>query len=114
MLDIPPNTIREILLPSEETCILDLVQYPTFPPPNGPDLNATSDTILFSIIDSLMQIPDQVSFVRSLPVTCVVTKTYFSNTLSLTESIGKLGCVKELSHVRHRHDITQLNTLSYK
>jgi hypothetical protein len=37
-------------------------------------------------------------------VTCVVTKTYFSNTLSLTESIGKLGCVKELSRVRVGHD----------
>jgi hypothetical protein len=64
MFDIPPD-IRAIILPSKETGILDLVQYP-IPPPNGPDLNATSDTTLFSIIASLMQTPDQVSFVHGL------------------------------------------------
>jgi len=66
MLDIPPN-IRAIILPSKETGILDLIQYP-IPPPNGPDLNAASDTTLFSIIASLMQTPEQVSFVRGLPM----------------------------------------------
>ena len=69
MFDIPPD-IRAIILPSKETGILDLVQYPirAIPPPNGPDLNATSDATLFSIIASLMQTPDQVSFVRGLPM----------------------------------------------
>jgi len=66
MFDIPHN-IRAILLPDKEICILDLIQYPT-PPSDGPDLNATSDTSLFSIVSSLMQTPDKVSFVRSLPM----------------------------------------------
>ena len=66
MFDIPPN-IWATILPSKDTGILDLVQYP-IPPPNGPDLNATSDTTLFSIIASLMQTPDQVSFVCGLPM----------------------------------------------
>jgi hypothetical protein len=39
------------------------------------------------------------SWLAKKNVTIVVTKTHSSSTLSLTESIGKLGCVKRLSRV---------------
>jgi hypothetical protein len=66
MFNIPPN-IEAVLLPGKKMCILDLVQY-SIPTPDGPNLDSSCDNTLFSIIPSLMQTPDQVSFVRGLPM----------------------------------------------